>query len=425
MEYDKKKVVRSILVMSAIGIALCLLPASGNAGVSPDDGRAIGEQDFAIIGETNLIFVDSGGVLIPSGTLKGDWDFSIPIPFPNAGDVFDSSKEDDLVSGSYLVIGGNGATTTVSFLEPKLNVTPRVNNEDFNWVTRGGEILLYTDTNLNEIRGTKPNNITYKLSDPQGRRVYEINTISLSDISVDSSGDYYLTINTTGMRTGTYTLSIETDPETNNGLDEEGLEQSFEVRSKGVEIVEPEQDERTVTVTEDKKLRIETTPHTNITLEVTWGLPSKVYFEDPKTQKVVRGGISDSSGILDLNAYFEVTGAFEITATEGIMGTSEGVFIESVLYIAEITEPSKEVYYIGTPITIKGKMTAGDSVTIKIEDETIAVVERDGDAFEAPEKWQTADKSPDSYTIAIWVSPFSDPDRDPPDDSKTIVLLRG
>jgi PGF-CTERM protein len=430
MEYRIKEVMRSILIVSAIGIALCLLPVSVHAGVSPDVGRAIGDNDFAIIGETNLSFVGSDGVLIPNGTLKGDWDFSIPIPFPNAGDVFDSSKEDDLVSGSYIVIGGNGATTTsVSFLEPKLNVTPRVNNEDFNWVTRGGEIILYADTNLNEILGSKPNNISYKLSDPQGRRVYEVNTIinptRLSDISVDGSGDYYLTINTTGMRTGTYTLSIETDPDTNNGLDEEGPGKSFEVRSKGVRIVEPEQEERTVTVTEVKTLKIETTPHTSIAFEVTWGLPSKVYFEDPKTQKKVGGGISDPKGILELNAYFDVTGAFEITATEEVMGTSDSIFVESVPYEAEITEPSEEVYYIGVPVTIKGKVTAGDSVTIKIEAENIGTVERDGDSFEAPDKWQTEDKSPDSYKIAIWVSPFSDPATDPPDDSKTIMLLRG
>lgn len=171
-------------------------------------------------------------------------------------------------------------------------------------------------------------------------------------------------------------------------------------------------------------LEIETTPITNITLSVTWGIPSDVFFK--RADKLVVGGGSDENGKLkDLFVNFDVTGAFEITATEEIMGTSESVFIESVPYVAEITEPSEGVYYIGLPLKIGGTATAGDSVTIKIDDETLAVVERDGDSFEAPEKWQTEGKSPVSYTIAIWVSPFSDPETDAPDDSKTIVLLRG
>jgi hypothetical protein len=426
MAIHKKGVARFVIVVILAVIALGVSAAPAYAGVSPEVGRTLSDNDYAIIGETNLVFVDSSGMPIPAGTLKGDWDYSIPISFPNAGDVFDSSKEDELVAGTYNVIGDNGNITRVNFREPLLGITPEVNDVEFNWATRGGMINLYTETNLEYIEGPKPNNISIKLSDPRGVRIYEVNTIRLSDISVDSNGDSDLWINTTGMRTGTYTLSIETDPETNNGLDEDGPEISFEVRARGVRIIEPEQDERTITVTEAKKLAIESTPRTNIALEITWGMPSSVSFKvNEDATEIISGGRTDDDGELELYAFFEVTGTFEITATEDIMGTSESVFIESVPYVAEITKPSTEINYIGVPIEIRGTATAGDTVTIKIDDETFAVVERDGDSFEAPEKWETKDKSPDSYIIEIWVSPFSDPETDAPDDSKTIILLRG
>jgi hypothetical protein len=424
------------IAVAVILLTFCVLCAPVHAGVSPEVGRYIGDATngtTAIIGETNLSFVDSTGVLIPNGTLKGDWDNSKPIRFPNAGSVFDSSKEAYLNGGTYKVTGDNGRSTTISFYFPTFfpysvakarDVPTQVNGYDFDWVTRGGEITIKADTNLNEIRGPLPNIISYNLFDSRGARVYEVNGVPLSDISVDGGGGNSLTINTTGMRTGTYTLSIEIDPETNNGLDVKSPERSFEVRSRGVRIVKPDQEERTVTVTEDMSLEFETTPVTAITLNVTWGIPSKVFFK--REDKLVVGGRSDGDGKLkDLVVNFEVTGTFEITATEEIMGTSESVFIESVPYEAKITEPSEDVYYIGVPLKIGGTATAGDSVTIKIDDETLAVVERDGDSFEAPEKWQTEGKSPGSYTIVIWVSPFSDPETDAPDDSKTIVLLRG
>jgi hypothetical protein len=433
---DHRGVSWGLLVVTVTVFSLWLLCVPVYAGVSPDVGRPIGDArngTTAIIGETNLTFVDSTGVIIPSGTLKGDWDNSKPIRFPNVGSVFDSSKEAYLDGGTYTVTGDNGKTTTVNFYFPTFfpystakarDVPTQVNGYDFDWVTRGGEITIKADTNLYEIRGPLSNILTYKLFDPRGARVYEVNGVPLSDISVDGDGDNSLTINTTGMRTGTYTLSIETDPETNNGLDVESPERSFEVRSRGVRIVRPDQEERTVTVTEDLALEFETTPATTIRLNVTWGIPSKVFFK--REAKLVVGGQSDGDGKLtDLVVNFEVTGAFEITATEEIMGTSESVFIESVPYKAEITEPSEEIYYIGVPLKIGGTATAGDSVTIKIDDETFAVVERDGDSFEAPDKWQTEGRSPNTYTIAIWVSPFSDPATDAPDDKKTIALLRG
>ena len=433
---DLRGISRRGIAVTLILLACCALCVPAHAGVSPEVGRSVGDATngtTAIIGETNLSFVDSDGILIPTGTLKGDWENSKPIRFPNAGSVFDSSKEAYLDGGTYKVTGDNGGTTTISFYFPTFfphsvakarDVPTQVNGYDFDWVTRGGEITIKADTNLNEIRGPLPNVITYKLFDSRGARVYEVNGVPLSDISVDGSGGNSLTINTTGMRTGTYTLSIEIDPETNNGLDAESPERSFEVRGRGVRIVKPEQEERTVTVTEDMALEFETTPVTNITLNVTWGIPSEVLFK--RKDKLVVGGRSDGDGKLkDLVVNFEVTGTFEITATEEIMGTSESIFIESEPYEAEITEPSEEIYYIGVPLKIGGTATAGDRVTIKIDDEIFAVVERDGDSFEAPDKWQTEGESPVSYTIAIWVSPFSDPETDAPDDSKTIVLLRG
>ncbi|MDI6810625.1 MAG: hypothetical protein QMD80_02955 [archaeon] len=231
MANPKKSVSWIIIVVTVPLILLCVVCTPANAGVSPDVGRSIGDSangTTAIIGETNLRFVNATGVLIPNGTIKSNWaDSHIVIPFDGP---FDSSRyEDKLVEGDYKVegaVGNTTITTIIYFVSPKLDIKTKVYGEDFSWVTKGANITFEADTNLWVIKGLLPNNITYKLIDPDGV------PIRFSNIEVDKEGKNTTTINTAGMKTGVYTLRIETDPDTNNGLDTEGPEVSFEVRRK-------------------------------------------------------------------------------------------------------------------------------------------------------------------------------------------------
>jgi len=141
-------------------ILLVVLIAPVNAGVSPEEGRAIGDvaNASAFIGETNLRFVNGTGASIPSGKLKSRWEGStINIPF---GTLFDSSSKavkDNLIVGDYDVIGDNGITTIVTFYSPanQLKVETKVNGEDFSWVTRGGFIAFNATPDLNIIKGKR------------------------------------------------------------------------------------------------------------------------------------------------------------------------------------------------------------------------------------------------------------------------------
>lgn len=434
----------TIVAATAILISLCALCAPANAGVSPDVGRSIGDAingTYAFIGETNLTFVDAAGDIIPEGYLVSDWtDSNINIPFPNRGTAFDSEEEDyRLLSGQYQVTDVLGAEKTrVIFVasEDDLEVETEVRGEEnFGWIIRGDAITFEATTSLEKIKGSESNYISYKLLDPRGVRIYEVNGISLSDISVDIDGDNSLTLNTTGMRTGAYTLSIETDPETNNGLDAKGPGVSFEVRSKGITITA---NKETQTVGSDDGIifTVSTTPDTDITLDVTWGIPLKVRFANVSIG-VGEGGYGGASGTSEwdktenpddatfkVTAVFDATGSYEITATELISNTTDSISVEIVPYTATVST-DKTAYHIGENVKIKGSATAGDSITLKIDD---VVVKTGLDVTEEASElytWTTKDKSPDSYKIAIWVLPFSDPFSDPPDDSVTIMLLRG
>ena len=219
------------------------------------------------------------------------------------------------------------------------------------------------------------------------------------------------------MKTGLYTLRIETDPDTNNGLDTKGPEVSFEVKIKGVTI-EANKDKQTVT--NGIAFTVFTTPDTNISLNVTWGIEAKVTFGVGGHSVSTK---SDKDGKYTIEAYFEDTGSYEITATEHIADTTDSIFVEIVPYEAKV-KTDKSTYHIGEIVKITCSPTAGDSlfITLKIDDEVVASAEP-VEAFEYT--WKTEDKLPGSYKIAMWVLPLSNPDKDPPDASKTIMLLRG
>jgi hypothetical protein len=424
------------IAVAVILLACCALCAPAHAGVSPDVGRYIGDLDngtYAYIGETNLKFVDTSGTIITEGYLVSDWENSnINIPFPNSGVVFDSKKEAyRLLSGWYRVTNMLGVEKDRVYFASKddLHVETLVRGvRNFGWVTRTLDITFEATTNLEKIVGDRPNYITYKLLDPDGFRLYEVNGVPLTQINVSDNGDNTLAINTNGLDLGVYRLSIVTDPNTNNGFDLEGPEASFEVRSKGITIeAEPK-----ATVTKDIKFVVKTTPDTPVILNVTWGAPSKVKFKNEFGQDVGSSIIGNSSvetgneGSFDRRAYFLATGSYEVTATELIAHTTDSISVEIVPYKAELkVDKDPSIYHIGENVKITCSadvaVTMG-SIMLKIDDEIVASG-KSVDGFDYT--WNTNTKSPGSYKIAIWILPFSDPETEPPDAFITVILLRG
>jgi hypothetical protein len=282
---DLRGILRRGIAVAVILLAFCALCAPAHAGVSPDVGRYIGDLDngtYAYIGETNLKFVDTSGAIITEGYLVSAWENSnINIFFPNSGSAFDSEKEAyRLLPGFYKVTDLVGVEKTRVYFasNDELRVITEVRGEKFSWVTKGGDITFKAETKLHNINDTLPNNISYKLLDSDGIRVpsYKVG-VSLTNIDVSGNGENSTVINTANLNVGTYTLSIETDPETNNGLDIEGIEVTFEIRSKGITIEAVSKEQY---IGEDIVFTISTTPNTNITLQVTAGKDSNVWFED-------------------------------------------------------------------------------------------------------------------------------------------------
>ena len=438
---DKNKIVlQSVRAALPAAVALILiftLFAPVKAGVSPEVGRVIGNASLgstAIIGETNLSFVNASGVLISEGVIKSNWqDSHIIISFKGP---FDSSEEPKLVEGEYKV-EGTAANATINatistiiyFVLPKLDANVKVKGEDFSWVTQGGNITFEAHTYLSIIKGPLPNNITYKLLDPDGLRVPEEDVgenVSLENIDVSENGENTVTINTSKLDTDTrpYRLSIETDPETNNGLDVEGPAVSFEVRSVGVEIkAKPEEQ----TVTEEIVFSVSTTPHTFISLNVTRGEELNVWFNEgagigePKTGGHSAFGISDEDGLFKAVASFTETGNYDITATEHEVQTEDRISVKITVLEPELTGLEEGVYYIGEILEISGSADAGDRMTIKIDDDVFKENVELGDVYYL----YTEDLSPGTHEIEMWVLPISDPETDLPDVSETIVLIRG
>ena len=443
MKYEianKNKIVPwGIAVLIAALVSLFVLSAPVNAGVSPAVGRAINDGDWAIIGETNLSFVNKTGWLIPNGTIRcAGKNIISDIPFEGP---FDSSHyKDELSLGNCKVISKlpEYGEISVSFLPPILDVKTKVKGEDFSWVTRGGNITFEAVTNLWVIAGPLPNTISYKLIDPLGRRLYEVNGISMLNIEENKP----LTIDTSDLDTGSYKLSIETDPATNNGLDAEGPSITFEVRSSGVSI---EATHVVQAVFENIKFNVSTMPYTNVTLEVTHGIASNVQFSPVEhyttnlsEDKHKVYGTSDDEGIFKVNAEFYDTGTYEITATELFGNTRASVKVKIKPIAAKLTEPDEKWYPIGKELNIAGKTYGGKSVVIKASGEFIGNVplnpltgdqkskyNKEFSLKKSPgKKWNTSGLAPGKYKIKIWVLPTSDPDKDPPDDSRIVYLVR-
>jgi hypothetical protein len=440
---DLRGISRRGIVVAVTVLTLWVLCAPVYAGVSPDVGRPIGDLTNgtrAIIGETNLSFINESGFPIPSGKLKSTWvGSSINIPFNTTNRPFDTTSGEaiDLVPGEYEVVGDNGRTTIVDFYLPVLDAETRVSGGTFSkepkTVIQGIPITFKANTNLQYIKGPLPNNITYKLIDPNGLQRRRINGLSLTDIDVSYDGTNYLTIYTADLdELGTYTLSIQTDTETNNGLDKEGDSVSFtlvrEIKEEGITYITVKAEPDKQTVNEKVKISATTTPNTNITLNVTSGNALNVWFKDDRGDVVVGGhsafGKSDKNGVFAAAVYFNDTGTYEITATEHKYNTTNRVTVHIVGFEAKV-ETDKSIYHIGEDVTIKGSTNGGTDVTIKVDDVKIATgVPLVGDAFSYV--WdKTWDKPPGSYKIAIWVLPQSDPDRDLPDAWISIVLIQG
>ncbi len=422
----------SIVVLTAALIFTFLFVTPANAGVSPADGRSIGNETngtFAFIGERNLTFVDKNGTLIPEGYLKSAWDNSnINIYVPNNGTTFDSIKASDLLPGSYAVTNlvGDEKTRVYFASTDELIVKTRVCGEYFSWVTRGGNITFDFEayTKLNEINGSLNNTITYKLLGPNGVQLYVVNGVSLSDLNISGIENTSIEIDTTGLDLGTYTLSIKTDPDTNNGLDAEGPAVTFEVRSIGVTI---EAKPKEQSVTEEIVFPVSTTPHTNITLTVTSGADSNVWFKEGVGSGEVETGGHSASGKSDKNGNFKAvasfteTGDYKITATELTGSTTASVTVTIKVFKPELTAPVEGVYYIGKVLTIKGSANAGDNMTIKIDGSLF----KEDAAFGVDYDWSTEESTIGVHKIEMWVLPLSDPEQDLPDASVTILLLRG
>lgn len=84
MNMDKNKIASwSIIVLTAALISIYVLFAlPANAGVSPAVGRNISDSGEAIIGETNLKFLNATGSVIPKGRIINE-SHGMDIPFQN------------------------------------------------------------------------------------------------------------------------------------------------------------------------------------------------------------------------------------------------------------------------------------------------------------------------------------------------------
>jgi len=203
------------------------------------------------------------------------------------------------------------------------------------------------------------------------------------------------------------------------------------VRSSGVSI-EATPDEQAVFG--NIMFIVSTMPYTNVTLEVTHGIASYVQFSpvEPYTTKLSEDkhkvyGTSDDEGTFKVNAEFYDSGTYEITATELFGNTTASVNVTIKLIAAKLKEPKEDVYPIGKELNIKGETNGGKSVVIKASGEFIgiALLKREGkNRFSFEKKWNTSGLAPGKYKIKIWVLPTSDPDKDPPDASSIVYLLR-
>jgi len=443
-----KKILGSFLlpVLTVIIISLLILPA--HAGVSPAVGRAIGPYGTAIIGETNLRFVDADGTLINDGstwvTIKGPISGpeyiknSVTIKFTLR--IFDTTLYDEpdeiknpLVQGTYIVSGG-GKNIIVEFVNPRLNV--KVDREV---VIPGIGITFTSETNLGLIASDAgPNYISFCITGPDGIKRAIVGATSLENVNVNVQNSRTIATNTL-KEIGDYTVCTKPDPETNNGLGKEekyryGPTKSFKLIA-GLSLT-PNKEK--ANVSDEIQFTVTTASKINVNLYVTTGDKSKVTFiggtEDVEVSGHSCSGETANSGTFKAVARFTGTGSYQITATDGYTTDKKWVKITPFKATLDKPEPEPEPeperepperYYIGDVLTIKGDVPLNaDSVLIKVDGtvvETLSALEFNNKGY----IWNTQKLIPGSHTIGVWVLPFSDPEKDYPDKSVSVILLRG
>lgn len=439
----RKKILGTFMLplLTIIIISLIILPA--HAGVSPAVGRAIDPDGTAIIGETNLRFVNASGTLINYGStevnIKGPSEDtseakkdSVYIDF--IGERFDTNDE-SLVQGKYTVSGG-GKNITVKFVNPRLNV-----KVDRAVVIPGIDLTFTADTNLFHIApDAGPNYIAFCITDPDDIESTQVGATSLDNVNVNVNGKNSRTIYTRALKEiGDYTVCIKPDPETNNGLGKEekyryGPTKPFKLIA-GLTLT-PNKEK--ALVSDEIKFTVTTASYINVNLDVTTGDKTKVTFIGGKGNVEVSGhscfGKTKDNGEFTAVAEFTHTGSYQITATDG--HTKDTKWVQITPFKATLDKPVPEPepeperepperYYIGDVLTIKGEVPSNaDSILIKVDGtvvETISAIQFKSEGY----KWNTKELIPGSHTIGVWVLPFSDPEKDYPDKSVSVILLRG
>ena len=422
----KKGIISASMVVFvfAVLISLAVLSGVANAGVSPDVGRCIGDcanGTSAIIGETNLHFVNASGVSIPKGTIEATWEGGPIIPFEGRFDSRYAQQYEGLVAGGYRVRSEDGAlTTNITFSSPTLTINKIiVRGREYTKVVKGENITFVISTNLWIINSST--NISFKLVNPRGVPIL-IENVPLVN------GTNRTTINTAQLDTGEYKISIKSDPATNNGLDTEGASKTFSVEKRSITI---EADVEKQAVNKDVIFTISTTyGFTNFSLNVTRGAEANVEFaEFVYEQGAIKrkslghhiAGRTDEDGNYKAIAYFTEPGIYEISATDTDADIESAETVEIEEFRATVSV-DKTKYYVGEPVIINGSANSGDNITVKVDDE---VIKTDAEVEGFNCTWRTAGYQPGSYEIGIWVLPHSNPDSDPPDASVTVLLMQG
>lgn len=420
----KNKIILASMVVFVVLFSMVAMFGVANAGVSPKEGRRIYDNGTAIIGETNLSFaINATAEPISSGKIEATWEGGPIISFEGPFDSRDAQQYKGLVAGRYKIVVDGETKMHVYFESPSLVIDRIiVRGRESTKVVKGENITFIVDTNLDIINTST--NITYKLVNPKGV------PILIEDVPL-VKGANRTTINTAQLDTGKYKVSIKSNPDTNNGLEAEGPSVSFKVEKRSITI---KADVKKQAVNKDIIFDISTTlGYTNFTLNVTRGAEENVEFVELKFEQGVikRQSLghsisekTDEDGIYKAITYFTKPGVYEITAKDTDATSANITATETV----EIEEFSAKVsvertkYYVGEPINITGSANAGESITVKADDE---VIKEDAEVEGFSCTWRTAGKQLGSYEIGIWVLPFSDPARDPPDASVTVLLMRG
>ncbi len=203
----------SFLIMALVIIAV---PASAR-NLPADNG-------VAVIGERNVTFNSMTGSCILKGPLESVGTVGKNSIVKSFTTQFDSYNQ-GLVSGTYNTTCTAG-TISFAFTDATLTawVTSSVSGksgEEVTTVAKGDNVTLNATTNLNTLTGLTAT-IDLKLKNPSGVLIKSYAGVDFTSKDVSATGKVSANFSTTGLDTGTYTLSIETVKADCNGLDAEG-----------------------------------------------------------------------------------------------------------------------------------------------------------------------------------------------------------